>query len=228
MSTVYQLTTPNKRSGDLSVDTKNSTPNSISLSPFLPSKSRLNLCSSPFVADPLLYYSPEPSDFRKPRLEELLIQICDDHNRASLFDSREALAQKKCCEARIGCPSDLSTPPKPNEGTGSGCVTGEKLSGTKIDIGEECSERGPKKIEFEGSELPNDETFKSKDSSQERIIRKRKRKTSEQLRLLEQEYERNPEWNKGKMSEVAFKTGLSEAQVYKWGWDQKKKKTELC
>lgn len=28
------------------------------------------------------------------------------------------------------------------------------------------------------------------------------------------------------MQEVADKTGLSEAQVYKWGWDQKRKKGE--
>ena len=28
------------------------------------------------------------------------------------------------------------------------------------------------------------------------------------------------------MQEVAEKTGLSEAQVYKWGWDQKRKKLE--
>ncbi len=28
------------------------------------------------------------------------------------------------------------------------------------------------------------------------------------------------------MQEVADKTGLSEAQVYKWGWDQKRKQME--
>lgn len=36
-------------------------------------------------------------------------------------------------------------------------------------------------------------------------------------------YEKNPEWTKEIMQEVADKTGLSEAQVYKWGWDQKRK-----
>ena len=34
-------------------------------------------------------------------------------------------------------------------------------------------------------------------------------------------FEKNPEWTKEIMQEVAEKTGLSEAQVYKWGWDQK-------
>jgi hypothetical protein len=38
------------------------------------------------------------------------------------------------------------------------------------------------------------------------------------------EFERNPNWSKETLLEVAKKTGLSEAQVYKWGWDQKRKK----
>ena len=39
-------------------------------------------------------------------------------------------------------------------------------------------------------------------------------------------FEKNPEWTKEIMQEVAEKTGLSEAQVYKWGWDQKRKSEE--
>jgi len=38
------------------------------------------------------------------------------------------------------------------------------------------------------------------------------------------EFDRNPNWSKETLLEVARKTGLSEAQVYKWGWDQKRKK----
>lgn len=41
--------------------------------------------------------------------------------------------------------------------------------------------------------------------------------------MLIQEFQANPEWSKENMQEVSRKTGLSEAQVYKWGWDQKKK-----
>jgi len=37
------------------------------------------------------------------------------------------------------------------------------------------------------------------------------------------EFERNPNWTKETLLEVSRKTGLSEAQVYKWGWDQKRK-----
>lgn len=44
------------------------------------------------------------------------------------------------------------------------------------------------------------------------------------MKLLQEEYEKNPAWSKVTMLEVAQKTGLSEAQVYKWGWDQKRKK----
>lgn len=60
--------------------------------------------------------------------------------------------------------------------------------------------------------------------SYERIIRKRKRKSGDQLKTLMREFERNPSWSKDTLLEVSRKTGLSEAQVYKWGWDQKRKK----
>lgn len=58
----------------------------------------------------------------------------------------------------------------------------------------------------------------------ERIIRKRKRKSGDQLKTLMREFDRNPNWSKDTLLEVSRKTGLSEAQVYKWGWDQKRKK----
>jgi len=38
------------------------------------------------------------------------------------------------------------------------------------------------------------------------------------------EFDRNPNWTKDTLFDVSRKTGLSEAQVYKWGWDQKRKK----
>lgn len=41
--------------------------------------------------------------------------------------------------------------------------------------------------------------------------------------MLIQEFQSNPEWSKDNMQDVSKKTGLSEAQVYKWGWDQKRK-----
>jgi hypothetical protein len=57
-----------------------------------------------------------------------------------------------------------------------------------------------------------------------RMVRKRKRKSGDQLKILMREFERNQNWSKDTMLDVSKKTGLSEAQVYKWGWDQKRKK----
>ena len=45
----------------------------------------------------------------------------------------------------------------------------------------------------------------------ERVIRKRKRKSSDQLKTLMREFERNPGWSKETLLEVSKKTGLSEA-----------------
>jgi hypothetical protein len=61
-------------------------------------------------------------------------------------------------------------------------------------------------------------------NSAERVIRKRKRKSSDQIKTLMREFDRNPNWTKETLLDVSRKTGLSEAQVYKWGWDQKRKK----
>ena len=63
----------------------------------------------------------------------------------------------------------------------------------------------------------------SVDENGKKIIRRRKRKTYEQLQMLIKEFQANPDWTKDHMQEVSRKTGLSEAQVYKWGWDQKRK-----
>jgi hypothetical protein len=71
------------------------------------------------------------------------------------------------------------------------------------------------------------EAYKSKKSSIDengkKIIRRRKRKSYEQLQMLVKEFQANPEWSKDNMLEVSRKTGLSEAQVYKGGWDQRRK-----
>ena len=58
----------------------------------------------------------------------------------------------------------------------------------------------------------------------ERVIRKRMRKTQNQLRLLNEEFESNPHWTKETLLRIAERTSLTEAQVYKWGWDMKRKK----
>ena len=54
-------------------------------------------------------------------------------------------------------------------------------------------------------------------------FKKRSRKSGEQIKQLNEIYKTCTEWNKTKISEIAISTGLSENQVYKWIWDQKRK-----
>jgi hypothetical protein len=58
----------------------------------------------------------------------------------------------------------------------------------------------------------------------EKIIRKRMRKSQNQLGMLLEQFDQNPHWSKETLLKIAKKTLLTEAQVYKWGWDQKRKK----
>ena len=42
--------------------------------------------------------------------------------------------------------------------------------------------------------------------------------------MLLEEFESNPHWSKETLLHIAERASLTEAQVYKWGWDQKRKK----
>lgn len=53
--------------------------------------------------------------------------------------------------------------------------------------------------------------------------RKRFRKNEDQVKVLIQEFDKNPFWGKKLVMELSEKTGLSESQVYKWNWDYRKK-----
>lgn len=46
------------------------------------------------------------------------------------------------------------------------------------------------------------------------------------MQYLMQEYQKDPNWTKETCLRVSQATGLTESQVYKWGWDQKNKKIE--
>jgi hypothetical protein len=41
--------------------------------------------------------------------------------------------------------------------------------------------------------------------------------------MLIYEFKLDKEWTKEQVEMLSLKTGLSESQVYKWAWDQKKK-----
>lgn len=56
--------------------------------------------------------------------------------------------------------------------------------------------------------------------------RKRKRKNTMQLKILKQEYIKNKEWSKELITKISNMTGLTESQIYKWNWDQKKKEED--
>lgn len=53
--------------------------------------------------------------------------------------------------------------------------------------------------------------------------RRRNRKDADTMAALQHEYESRDIWDKDVCKEVADKVGLSVSQVYKWGWDQRKK-----
>ena len=59
-------------------------------------------------------------------------------------------------------------------------------------------------------------------------VRKRRRKSEQQLKMLKVEYQRSKNWSKDCIRRMAKATGLSESQVYKWCWDQKKKDGDAC
>jgi hypothetical protein len=43
------------------------------------------------------------------------------------------------------------------------------------------------------------------------------------VKILKEEYTRNPHWTKQMISSLSEDTGLSESQIYKWSWDYRKK-----
>lgn len=57
--------------------------------------------------------------------------------------------------------------------------------------------------------------------------KKRRRKSNIQLRILKNELDNDENWSKEKIFKVSKLTGLSESQVYKWCWDQKKKRDDI-
>ncbi|CDW91792.1 UNKNOWN [Stylonychia lemnae] len=44
-----------------------------------------------------------------------------------------------------------------------------------------------------------------------------------QMNVLKNEYQKNPHWSKGKITELAAKLNMKESQIYKWRWDSKEK-----
>ena len=51
----------------------------------------------------------------------------------------------------------------------------------------------------------------------------RRRKTSEEIYLLEQCFAKDQEWTKETIQYILKNSQLTYDQIYKWGWDQKNK-----
>ena len=54
-------------------------------------------------------------------------------------------------------------------------------------------------------------------------IKRRQRKDPEQVKIMENEYQKNPNWTREFTKNLAKQLGLRESQVYKWHWDMRKK-----
>ena len=51
------------------------------------------------------------------------------------------------------------------------------------------------------------------------IMKARKMKKKEQIKILENEFIKDRNWSKKKIIYLAKILGLSECQIYKWNWD---------
>jgi hypothetical protein len=69
---------------------------------------------------------------------------------------------------------------------------------------------------------------KSKGDGNGRDIKRRQRKNKDQIKVLENEYKKNPDWSREYIKRTSQKLGLRECQVYKWHWDQRKKDGLEC
>lgn len=68
---------------------------------------------------------------------------------------------------------------------------------------------------------------KSSINSKSDMKKKRNRKCPKIMEFLKQEFIKHPTWTKDTCKRVASECGLSESQVYKWGWDQKNKRPDM-
>lgn len=55
---------------------------------------------------------------------------------------------------------------------------------------------------------------------------KRLRKNEQQNKILWNEYQKNPIWQKAKIVELQELLGLKQSQIYKWNWDMQRKLAE--
>jgi transposase-like protein len=62
---------------------------------------------------------------------------------------------------------------------------------------------------------------------QSSLLGKRKRKSERDLSYLRAELKKEFLWSREKIEEVAQRLNMNETQVYKWWWDQTRKRQKL-
>jgi hypothetical protein len=86
------------------------------------------------------------------------------------------------------------------------------MSDGENDMDSDCSQKNSENSKGKKGTSSNNRSFMmNENGNMERIIRKRKRKSGDQLKTLMREFDRNPNWSKETLLEVSRKTGLSEA-----------------
>ena len=70
---------------------------------------------------------------------------------------------------------------------------------------------------FSGNMMPMDTLNQVGDRTSRQRLR------SEQIAMLEVEYQRNPNWHSSFITSLAQRLQLNRTKVYKWSWDRKKK-----
>lgn len=101
----------------------------------------------------------------------------------------------------------------------------EKKTGRKSQVTPDTT-AGPKLRKRKRTAMKDASSVSSKLASDESYSvcgKKRKRKNSDQVNILIKFFKKNPRWDRYTVEKASKESGLSRAQVYKWGWDRKKK-----
>lgn len=72
-------------------------------------------------------------------------------------------------------------------------------------------------------DLENSQPISSSSSS---LIGKRKRKSERELSYLRDELKKEIMWSREKITDLSTKLSMSETQIYKWWWDQTRKRAK--
>lgn len=189
------------------------------------------LRTSSLSQDPAEYLRSSNPGFLRVSQEETIDMCAQDFNSESIFklydmpfDYRKSLIANNEESADTKC--NTSSSPSSAD---------EKLDKLMKDLDFIDQPLAPKRLRAKKSDknlklltvttqnsFSNEHSSSTNDSDEE----KRRRKNKDQVKILQSEYAKNPNWDRPFMKELAKKTGLKPSQVYKWNWDQKKKEIE--